>query len=79
MFPNVQVGEVRQVVSTRLPTKWGMFRTLGFEREILNGTRRIETALALVLGDLTEGAPLVRIHSQCLAAPAFANHAEQLR
>jgi len=43
-----------------------LFRTLGFEREILNGTRRIETALALVLGDLIEGAPLLRVHSQCL-------------
>src|SRR6476620_3240054 len=66
MFSNLQVGEVRQVVSTRMPTKWGLFRALGFEHEILNGTRRIETALALVLGDLTDGAPLLRIHSQCL-------------
>src|SRR6478752_5429139 len=66
MFPNVQAGQVRQVVSTRMPTKWGLFRALGFEHEILNGTRRIETALALVLGDLTDGAPLLRIHSQCL-------------
>ena len=66
MFPNAQAGQIRQVVSTRIPTKWGLFRTLGFEREILNGTRRIETALALVLGDLTEDAPLLRIHSQCL-------------
>ena len=66
MFPNVQAGQVRQVVSARMPTRWGLFRTLGFEREILNGTRRIETALALVLGDLTEAAPLLRIHSQCL-------------
>src|SRR5436309_7979155 len=38
---------------------------LGFNREIANKTRRVETALALVLGDLAEGAPLVRIHSQC--------------
>ena len=30
-----------------------------------NGSRRVETALAMVLGDLTEGAPLMRIHSQC--------------
>jgi 3,4-dihydroxy-2-butanone 4-phosphate synthase/GTP cyclohydrolase II len=66
MKTNVQTGQVRQVVSTRMPTRWGLFRTLGFEREILNGTRRVETALALVLGDLTEGAPLLRIHSQCL-------------
>jgi 3,4-dihydroxy-2-butanone 4-phosphate synthase/GTP cyclohydrolase II len=42
-----------------------VFQALAFEREIANGTRRVETALALVLGDVTEGAPLVRIHSQC--------------
>jgi 3,4-dihydroxy-2-butanone 4-phosphate synthase/GTP cyclohydrolase II len=66
MFPNVQAGQIRHVVSTQMPTKWGLFRTLGFERAILNGTRRIESALALVLGELTEGAPLLRIHSQCL-------------
>lgn len=49
---------LRRVASTRIPTKWGTFETLGFERHD-------ETALALVLGDLMEGAPLVRIHSQC--------------
>src|SRR5262249_5687065 len=55
----------RRVVSTRMPTKWGEFQALAFKREIANGARRVETALALVLGDLTEGTPLVRIHSQC--------------
>ena len=93
MIPTAQAKTVR-VVSTRMPTRWGDFQALGFEREIANGaekgvrhllceapfgpfrqkvpdpffaagTRRVETALALVLGDLTEGAPLVRIHSQC--------------
>jgi len=49
-----------------MPTKWGMFRAVGFEREVLNGSRQIESALALVLGDVTKGVPLVRIHSQCL-------------
>jgi 3,4-dihydroxy-2-butanone 4-phosphate synthase/GTP cyclohydrolase II len=39
---------------------------LGFKRVAPNG--RIETALAIVLGDLTEGAPLVRIHSQCFTS-----------
>src|SRR5882762_7513438 len=48
-----------------MPTRWGMFRALGFERDILNGVHRVETALALVLGDVTAGVPLVRIHSQC--------------
>ena len=57
---------LRRVAATRIPTKWGVFETLGFERESLNGSRPVETALAFVLGDLTEDdAPLVRIHSQC--------------
>ena len=57
---------LRRVASTRIPTRWGVFETLGFEREFCNGTRHVETALALVHGDLSEDdAPLVRIHSQC--------------
>jgi 3,4-dihydroxy-2-butanone 4-phosphate synthase/GTP cyclohydrolase II len=65
MIPTAQAETVRRVDSTRMPTKWGVFKALAYEREISNGTRRVETALALVLGDLTEAAPLVRIHSQC--------------
>src|SRR3954471_18815956 len=65
MIPTAQAETVR-VASTRMPTKWGVFQALAFEREIANGTRRLETALALVLGGLTQGAPLGRIHSQCL-------------
>jgi 3,4-dihydroxy-2-butanone 4-phosphate synthase/GTP cyclohydrolase II len=57
---------LRRVASTRIPTRWGLFETLGFERESCNGTGHVETALAFVLGDLgEEDAPLVRIHSQC--------------
>src|SRR5438552_14170437 len=55
----------RRVATTRMPTKWGIFQAIGFEREIPNGSRLTETAMALVLGDVTLGAPLVRIHSQC--------------
>ena len=40
-----------------------MFQALGFEREIVNGIGRIETALAFVMGNLAEDAPLLRIHS----------------
>jgi 3,4-dihydroxy-2-butanone 4-phosphate synthase/GTP cyclohydrolase II len=65
MKPSAQAGTVRRVASTQMPTKWGTFRALGFEPEILNGVRRVETALALVLGDVGAGVPLVRIHSQC--------------
>ena len=42
-----------------------MFEAIGFERDVSNGTRRVETALALVMGDPTDGPPLLRIHSQC--------------
>jgi 3,4-dihydroxy 2-butanone 4-phosphate synthase/GTP cyclohydrolase II len=61
-----QVEILWRVVSARMPTKWGMFEAIGFERDVSNGSQRVETALALVLGDPTEGAPLLRIHSQCV-------------
>jgi GTP cyclohydrolase II len=61
----VQTGTLWRVASTQMPTKWGMFDAIGFERDISKGTRGVETALALVMGDLTEGVPLLRIHSQC--------------
>src|SRR5713101_633661 len=65
MRRTAQPGTVRRVVSTRMPTRWGMFQTIGFERDLSNGVRHVETALAIVMGDLTEGAPLLRIHSEC--------------
>ena len=65
MIPNAKPTTVRRIVSTRMPTKWGLFRTIGFEREVSNGSQHVETALAFVLGDLTVDAPLLRIHSQC--------------
>jgi 3,4-dihydroxy-2-butanone 4-phosphate synthase/GTP cyclohydrolase II len=58
-------GRARRIVSTRLPTKWAEFQAIGFERELFDGDRSIETAVALTLGDPTHDAPLVRIHSQC--------------
>ena len=58
------VGPLWRIASTRMPTRWGLFDAIGFERDApLSGT---ETALAMVMGDLTEGAPLLRVHSQCL-------------
>src|SRR5271168_4449628 len=61
----VQVGPLWRIASARMPTRWGMFDAVGFERDVSNGTSRVETALAIVMGDLTEGVPLLRIHSQC--------------
>jgi 3,4-dihydroxy-2-butanone 4-phosphate synthase/GTP cyclohydrolase II len=51
-----------------MPTRWGTFQTLGFARKLANGSGRIETALGIVLGDLRQGTPLVRIHSQCFTS-----------
>src|SRR5271155_1326386 len=65
MTGNVQVGPLWRIASARMPTRWGMFDAVGFERDVSNGTRRVETALAIVMGDLTDAVPLLRIHSQC--------------
>jgi len=54
-----------RVASTRLPTMFGMFDLIGFERVNVD-TGETESALLLTLGDLQHRAPLLRIHSQCL-------------
>ncbi|MGA2191005.1 MAG: GTP cyclohydrolase II [Steroidobacteraceae bacterium] len=64
MKASEEIGTLRRVATARMPTKWGMFNAAGFERAA-NGTARIDTALALIMGDLTGEAPLLRIHSQC--------------
>ena len=56
---------VRRVVTTHLPTKWGVFETIGFERDVLPGSGGRDTAVAIILGNLVDETPLVRIHSEC--------------
>src|SRR6266436_5956948 len=60
-----QIGPLWRIASTRMPTRWGMFDAIGYERDVSSGSRPVETAVALVMGDPTEGVPLLRIHSQC--------------
>ena len=60
-----------RVATARMPTKWGMFHALGFKREITSGVPGVETALAIVMGDLSEDAPLLRLHSQCFTGEAL--------
>jgi GTP cyclohydrolase II len=60
-----KINPIRQIAATELPTRWGVFRALGFERRH-HGPGSPETALVLVLGDPSLQAPLVRIHSQCI-------------
>jgi len=57
-------GTLYRVAAARMPTKWGMFSAVGFERAA-NACARSDTAIAMVMGDLRHRAPLLRIHSQC--------------
>ncbi len=62
--------KLNKIAEADFPTRFGHFRIYGFE-----GVRPGETeeAIALKLGDLSPelGAPLVRIHSQCLTGDVF--------
>jgi GTP cyclohydrolase II len=65
MNKSAQHRGVRRVVSTRLPTVFGVFDLTGFERVNKIKAER-ETALVMRLGDLRDEVPLLRIHSECL-------------
>ena len=72
---------VRKLADADFPTRWGHFRILGFEGVVANPqpcndaadstARRVETAVALVMGDILSAPPIVRIHSQCLTGDVF--------
>ncbi len=72
---------VTKVADADFPTIWGHFRILGFEGIIDNPEpcnnaipaplRRVESAVALVMGDIHGAPPIVRIHSQCLTGDVF--------
>ncbi len=65
----------RKIAEVNLPTRWANFRLMAFEAlRIVRASKqkRVETAVALVLGDLhTSPPPVVRIHSQCTTGDAF--------
>jgi GTP cyclohydrolase II len=62
---------VREVASADFPTRWGHFRIHGFSGAVAGDAEKAEEAVALVMGDVHSGAPLVRIHSQCLTGDVF--------
>ena len=71
---NVVVStKVTRIAEAEFPTRWGQFRIFGFEGQFPSdgGDRRKESAVALVMGNIATGAPLVRIHSQCLTGDVF--------
>jgi GTP cyclohydrolase II len=68
----VESNSVRQIASADFPTRWGKFRIHGFRAESgSDGNRRVEEAVALVMGDVRSAPPLVRVHSQCLTGDVF--------
>lgn len=61
---------IQKKAEADFPTRWGHFRILGFEGRF-GDDRRLESAVALVLGDIHSAPALVRIHSQCLTGDVF--------
>jgi len=66
-----ETGMPWRVATARMPTKWGMFHATGFKREVANNFHGVETALAIVMGNVRNGVPLLRIHSQCFTSEAL--------
>jgi GTP cyclohydrolase II len=64
------VSKLNKLAEADFPTRFGHFRIMGFEGHV-GGDRRLESAVALVMGDIHSKPPLVRIHSQCLTGDVF--------
>jgi GTP cyclohydrolase II len=70
---------VKKIAEADFPTRWGVFRILGFEGRTAGGVvagcgdklGEVEDLVALVMGDIHSAPPLVRIHSQCLTGDVF--------
>ncbi len=65
---------LKQIANVDFPTCWAHFQLLGFEAGAAqNGLPQNapQTALALVLGNIRSGDPVVRIHSQCTTGDVF--------
>lgn len=62
---------IRREAETVLRTPWGEFRTIAYASDVEEN----ESHLALVMGDVSEAggqdAPLVRVHTHCLAGGVF--------
>ena len=61
------------MASADFPTRWGHFLIHGFttRTSASNDGGKTEEAVALVMGEVHSGSPLVRIHSQCLTGDVF--------
>lgn len=65
---------LKQIADIDFPTKWAHFRLLAFESAsatVIPSRENSDTAVALVLGNIHDAAPVVRIHSQCITGDVF--------
>jgi GTP cyclohydrolase II len=62
----VRANRARVVARAQLPTSFGRFTVFG-----ITGRNASEEAVAIQRGNLRRGAPLVRVHSQCLTGDVF--------
>src|SRR5690242_9123936 len=69
-YPVNSSNSVRKIAEADFPTRWGHFRIMGFQGRTLED-RRVEEAVALIHGDISSTAPLVRVHSRCLTGDVF--------
>jgi GTP cyclohydrolase II len=77
------IESVKKIAEANFPTRWGVFRILGFEGRLTaadasdkcrgkgKNQKEIEGLVALVMGDIHSAPPVVRIHSQCLTGDVF--------
>jgi GTP cyclohydrolase II len=63
---------LKQIADVLFPTRWADFHLLAFEGfDTSRSKKAVETALALILGDIHGSPPVVRIHSQCTTGDVF--------
>jgi GTP cyclohydrolase II len=66
--------ELKQIAQVKFPTRWTDFHLLAFEGTYTSPDNKencVQTALALIAGNLYRDAPVVRIHSQCATGDVF--------
>jgi len=57
---------LERVAEAKLPTTYGTFKIIGFN-DTLTGAEHV----ALTMGEVTDGATLLRVHSECLTGDVF--------
>jgi 3,4-dihydroxy 2-butanone 4-phosphate synthase/GTP cyclohydrolase II len=68
-YRNSRENLVHREAETTLPNRYGVFRLYGYTTRFSK-----EEHVALTFGDLTQGTPLVRVHSECLTGDVLGSY-----